>query len=48
MTTRYLSFNPSVHDAVNLDECITEVRRCCCCCFLVFSCVFVYMIFFQS
>ncbi|KAL8446068.1 hypothetical protein Emed_005247 [Eimeria media] len=26
MATRYLSFNPSVTDAVNLDECITEER----------------------
>ncbi|CDI77182.1 eukaryotic translation initiation factor 4e, putative [Eimeria acervulina] len=26
MATRFLSFNPSVSDAVNLDECITEER----------------------
>ncbi|OEH78540.1 eukaryotic translation initiation factor [Cyclospora cayetanensis] len=26
---KYLSFNPSVPDAVNLDECITEVRSDC-------------------
>lgn len=26
MATRFLSFNPAVQDAVNLDECITEER----------------------